>query len=69
VFGSPWPRPREQNRRRYARLLRVIAQRRHGCLEDLYERAGLSIPELQQSLLRLELDGRIRRNGSLFSAT
>jgi hypothetical protein len=48
-----------------ARLLRIIGRRRHWTLDELGDRSGLSVPELQHALLLLELDCRIRRNGCL----
>jgi hypothetical protein len=48
-----------------ARLLRIIGRRRHWTPDELGNRSGLSFPELQHALLLLELDRRIRRNGSL----
>jgi len=42
-----------------ARLLGIIGRRRGWCLDELGLKSGMSIPELQHSLLLLELGGRI----------
>ena len=43
-----------------ARLLRIIGRRGGWTLHELNHESGLSVPELQHTLLLLELDGRIR---------